>query len=40
METMRAARFETATRQLTMRDVPIPQPGPTEVLITIFSTAF
>jgi len=35
METMRAARLDTATRQLTMRDVPIPEPGPTEVLVRV-----
>jgi len=35
MQTMRAARFDTATRRLTMEDVPIPQPGPTEVLVRV-----
>lgn len=33
--TMRAARFERASCQLTVQDVPIPQPGPDEVLIRV-----
>jgi 2-desacetyl-2-hydroxyethyl bacteriochlorophyllide A dehydrogenase len=33
--TMRAARFVRASRQLTVKDVPVPQPGPGEVLIRV-----
>ena len=33
--TMRAARFDAAARTLTVQDVPIPQPGPTEVLVKV-----
>ena len=33
--TMRAARFDRATRQLTVQDVPVPQPGPGEVLVRV-----
>jgi threonine dehydrogenase-like Zn-dependent dehydrogenase len=33
--TMRAARFDRASRQLTVRDVPVPEPGPGEVLIRV-----
>src|SRR5512134_2971841 len=33
--TMRAARFERASRQLTVQDVPVPQPGPDEVLVRV-----
>lgn len=33
--TMRAARFDRASRQLTVQDVPIPQPGPGEVLVRV-----
>jgi 2-desacetyl-2-hydroxyethyl bacteriochlorophyllide A dehydrogenase len=33
--TMRAARFDRASRQLTVQDVPVPQPGPGEVLVRI-----
>lgn len=33
--TMRAARFDRASRQLTVRDVPVPQPGPGEVLVRV-----
>ena len=35
MDTMRAARFDQATRQLTVTDVPIPVPGPMEVLVKV-----
>ncbi|HEX8696081.1 MAG TPA: zinc-binding dehydrogenase [Longimicrobium sp.] len=35
METMRAARFDGATRQLSVRDVPVPAPGPGEVLVRV-----
>jgi 2-desacetyl-2-hydroxyethyl bacteriochlorophyllide A dehydrogenase len=33
--TMRAARFNRAAGQLTVRDVPLPQPGPGEVLVRV-----
>ncbi|QXX73837.1 zinc-binding dehydrogenase [Methylovirgula sp. HY1] len=33
--TMRAARFDRASLQLTVQDVPVPQPGPGEVLVRI-----
>ncbi len=33
--TMRAARFDRASRQLSVRDVPVPQPGPGEVLVRV-----
>ena len=33
--TMRAARFDGATRSLTVKDVPIPTPGPSEVLVRV-----
>ena len=33
--TMRAARFERASGRLTVQDVPIPQPGPGEVLVRV-----
>jgi threonine dehydrogenase-like Zn-dependent dehydrogenase len=33
--TMRAARFDRASRQLTVQDVPVPQPKPGEVLVRI-----
>lgn len=32
---MRAARFDRASRSLTVRDVPVPEPGPTEVLVRV-----
>ena len=32
---MRAARFDCASRRLTVQDVPVPQPGPGEVLVRI-----
>jgi threonine dehydrogenase-like Zn-dependent dehydrogenase len=32
---MRAARFDRARRELTVQDVPIPEPGPGEVLVRI-----
>ena len=35
METMRAARFDSATRRLSIETVPIPRPGPTEVLVRV-----
>ncbi len=34
-ETMRAARFARASRQLTVQDVPVPQPGPGEALVRV-----
>ncbi len=34
-DTMRAARFDRASRRLTVQDVPVPQPGPGEVLIRV-----
>jgi len=34
-DTMRAARFDAATRRLDVVDVPIPVPGPTEVLVRV-----
>lgn len=33
--TMRAARFDTATRELAVREVPVPLPGPGEVLVRV-----
>jgi D-arabinose 1-dehydrogenase-like Zn-dependent alcohol dehydrogenase len=33
--TMRAARFDSASRQLTVQDVPVPEPGPGKVLIRV-----
>jgi D-arabinose 1-dehydrogenase-like Zn-dependent alcohol dehydrogenase len=33
--TMRAARFDAASRSLTVTDVPVPVPGPTEVLVRV-----
>lgn len=33
--TMRAARFDRASLQLTVQDVPVPQPGPDEVLVRV-----
>ncbi|HSP96359.1 MAG TPA: zinc-binding dehydrogenase [Candidatus Dormibacteraeota bacterium] len=33
--TMRAARFDRARRQLTVQDVPVPEPGPGEVLVRV-----
>jgi D-arabinose 1-dehydrogenase-like Zn-dependent alcohol dehydrogenase len=35
MPSMRAARFDGATRTLTVKDVPVPQPGPGEALVRI-----
>jgi len=35
MSTIRAARFDRASRQLTVQDVPISEPGPGEVLVRI-----
>lgn len=35
MPTMRAARFDSATRNLTVKDVPVPEPGPVEVLVRV-----
>ena len=34
-DTMRAARFDGATRSLVVKDVPIPTPGPSEVLVRV-----
>ena len=34
-DTMRAARFDAATRELSVQDVPVPTPGPGEVLIKV-----
>ncbi len=33
--TMRAARFDRASRRLSVQDVPVPQPGPGEVLVRV-----
>ena len=33
--TMRAARFDRASRRLTVEDVPVPEPGPGEVLVRV-----
>ena len=33
--TMRAARFDTSTRELTVTEVPVPEPGPGEVLVRV-----
>lgn len=35
MATMRAARFDTAARALTVTDVPVPEPGPGEVRVRV-----
>ncbi|KOV56874.1 zinc-binding dehydrogenase [Streptomyces sp. MMG1121] len=35
MPTMRAARFDAATRDLAVHDVPVPQPGPGEALVRV-----
>lgn len=35
METMRAVVADTATHQLTLEDVPMPEPGPDEVLVRV-----
>jgi D-arabinose 1-dehydrogenase-like Zn-dependent alcohol dehydrogenase len=35
MQTMRAARFDSATRELSVRGVPVPEPGPTDVLVRV-----
>ena len=35
MQTMRAARFESATLRLSVQDVPVPHPGPGEVLVRV-----
>lgn len=35
MNTMRAARFDQGSRKLTVEDVPIPEPGPLEVLVRV-----
>ncbi len=32
---MRAARFDAASRQLTVQDVPVPEPGPNDVLVRV-----
>lgn len=32
---MRAAVFDSSTKQLTVEDVPIPEPGPEEVLVRV-----
>lgn len=34
-DTMRAARFDAGTRRLEVQDVPVPVPGPTEVLVRV-----
>ena len=34
-DTMRAARFDRASGQLTVTDVPVPEPGPWEVLVRV-----
>lgn len=34
-DTMRAARFDRASGQLTVADVPVPEPGPWEVLVRV-----
>lgn len=34
-DTMRAARFDAGSKQLTVQDVPIPTPGPNEVLVRV-----
>ncbi|MEK8169239.1 alcohol dehydrogenase catalytic domain-containing protein [Streptomyces sp. M19] len=33
--TMRAARFDAASRTLSVQDVPVPVPGPGEVLVKV-----
>lgn len=38
MNTMRAARFNRTSGQLTVQDVPIPQPGPDEALVRVEAT--
>lgn len=35
METMRAARFEAATRRLEVREIAVPHPGPAEVRVRV-----
>ncbi len=35
MPSMRAARFDSASRSLAVKDVPVPQPGPGEVLVRV-----
>lgn len=35
MKSMRAAIFDSSTKQLTIEDVPIPEPGPGEVLVRV-----
>ncbi|MER5299578.1 zinc-binding dehydrogenase [Streptomyces lasiicapitis] len=35
MATMRAARFDTSTGELAVRDVPVPSPGPGEALVKV-----
>lgn len=35
MATMRAARFDRQTHTLSVTDVPVPEPGPTEVLVRV-----
>lgn len=34
---MRAARFDAATRQLTLQDVPVPEPGPLDVRVKVMA---
>ncbi len=36
-DTMRAARFDAATRQLSVQDVPVPEPGPNDVLVRVMA---
>ena len=36
-DTMRAARFDAATSQLAVQDVPVPEPGPNEVLVKVMA---
>ncbi|MGZ4142696.1 MAG: alcohol dehydrogenase catalytic domain-containing protein, partial [Actinomycetota bacterium] len=36
-DTMRAARYDAATGELNVQDVPIPEPGPMEVLVKVDS---
>ena len=35
--TMRAARFDAATRSLSVQDVPVPEPGPNDVLVRVMA---
>src|SRR2546421_239546 len=35
MNTMRAAIFDASTKQLTIENVPLPEPGPGEVLVRV-----